>query len=66
MVITSLSFFFLEVHRISYFLCNFLCNFVKELFDCLDPSSMNYIGIRFDEYVRPVDVEITAIGYTKE
>ncbi len=33
-------------------------------FDCLDPSSMNYIGIRFDEYVRPVDVEITAIGYT--
>ncbi|MBN2903127.1 MAG: hypothetical protein JTJ09_06045 [Enterococcus sp.] len=38
----------------------------EEQFDCRDPSSMNYIGIRFDEYVRPVDVEITAIGYTKE
>lgn len=35
-------------------------------FDCLDPSSMNYIGISFDEYVRPVDVEITITGYTKE
>lgn len=34
-------------------------------FDCLDPSSMNYVGIRLDEYVRPVDVEITVTGYTK-
>lgn len=38
----------------------------EEQFDCLDPSSMNYVGIRFDEYVRPVDVEITVTGYTKE
>nr|DAO54275.1 MAG TPA: hypothetical protein [Caudoviricetes sp.] len=37
----------------------------EEQFDCLDPSSMNYIRIRFDEYVRPVDVEITVKGYTK-
>ena len=38
----------------------------EEQFDCLDPSSMNYVGIRFDEYVRPVDVEITVTGYTKK
>lgn len=37
-----------------------------EQFDCRDMSSMNYIEIRFDEYVRPVDVEITVTGYTKE
>lgn len=38
----------------------------EEQFDCLDLSSMDYIGIRFDEYVRPVDVEITVTGYTSE
>ena len=41
-------------------------NEYEEQFDCLDPSSMNHIGIRFDEYVRPVDVDITVTGYTKE
>lgn len=38
----------------------------EERFDCLDPSSMSYTGIRRDEYVRPVDVEITVTGYAKE
>lgn len=38
----------------------------EEQFDCRDMSSMDYIGIRFDEYVRHVDVEITVTGYTKE
>ena len=39
----------------------------SEQFNCLELSSMcNDVKIRYDKYVRPVDVEITVTGYTKE
>ncbi len=37
-----------------------------EQYNCLELSSMNYVGFEYDKLVRPVDVEITVTGYTKE
>lgn len=34
-------------------------------YNCLELSSMNYVGFEYDKLVRPVDVEITVTGYTK-
>ena len=33
--------------------------------NCLDLSTMTYVGFEYDNIVRPVDVEITVTGYTK-
>lgn len=38
----------------------------SEQFNCLELSSMCEVKIRFDKYVRKVDVQITATGYTKK
>lgn len=35
-------------------------------YNCLYPSEMTYVGLEYDKLVRPVDVEITVTGYTKE
>lgn len=38
----------------------------EEQYNCLELSSMNYVGFEYDTVVHPVDVEITVTGYTKE
>lgn len=38
----------------------------SEQFNCLALSSMCDVKIRFDKFVRKVDVQITVTGYTKE
>lgn len=35
-------------------------------YNCLYLSEMTYVGLEYDKLVRPVDVEITVTGYTKE
>lgn len=35
-------------------------------YNCLYPSEMTYVGLAYDKLVRPVDVQITATGYTKK
>lgn len=37
-----------------------------QCYNCLDLSNMTYVGFEYDKLVRPVDVEITVTGYTKE
>lgn len=39
---------------------------IEQSYNCLELSSMNYVGFEYDKFVRPVDVEITVTGYTKE
>ena len=38
----------------------------EEQYTCLELSSMTYAGFEYDKLVRPVDVEITVTGYSKE
>lgn len=38
----------------------------EEQYNCLELSSMTYAGFEYDKLVRPVDVEITVTGYSKE
>lgn len=38
----------------------------EQCYSCLELPGMNYIDFEYNKLVRPVDVEITVTGYTKE